>query len=119
MSLVFVLEDDTDLRNLYSRALDFRGYEVTATESAEQAIEMLDDGALRPDIAVLDMSMPGLPGSAVVDYIRNKTNFSNLPIIVISCDESFKITLKSSDVTFMPKPISIADLYSAVAKLVS
>jgi CheY-like chemotaxis protein len=116
MTTVFVLEDDPDLLRLYTHALSFRGYTVEFTDSAESAITMIQDGACTPDVAVLDMSMPGLPGSAVVEYIRNQSSCPDLPIIVISCDEDFRQVLKTSRVEFMAKPISLTDLYSAVAR---
>ncbi len=77
---------------------------------------MLTQGAFDPDIAVLDMSMPGLPGSAVVQHIRGDSHYHHMPIIVISCNEDFRKELHESDVTFMIKPINIRDLYNAVAK---
>jgi two-component system, cell cycle sensor histidine kinase and response regulator CckA len=118
MALVFILEDDRDLLNLYSRALRFRGYDVLCADSAENAILMLDEGKFAPDIAVLDMSMPGLPGSAVVEYIRSQRHLSQLPIIAISCNEDFRQMLLSSEVTFMTKPINLVDLYRIVALFV-
>jgi two-component system phosphate regulon response regulator PhoB len=118
MALVFILEDDPDLLNLYSRALKFRGYDVMCADSAENAITMLGDGGT-PDIAVLDMAMPGLPGSAVVKFIRAQSRFRNLPIIAISCNEDFRQMLLSSEVTFMTKPINLIDLYRIVALFVS
>jgi DNA-binding response OmpR family regulator len=117
MATVFILEDDPDLLNLYSRALKFRGYDVMCTDSAERAITVLGDG-YTPDIAVLDMSMPGLPGSAVVEFIRSQSRFRNLPIVAISCDEDFRSMLLSSEVTFMTKPIKLIDLYRIVALFV-
>ncbi|NJL94012.1 MAG: response regulator [Anaerolineae bacterium] len=119
MKNILVLEDDNDLRSLYHRALKFKGYDVTATESAERAIDLLQKGALVPDVAVLDMSMPGLPGSAVVEFIRNHSQHATLPIIVITCDERFKEHLKTAGVVFMTKPINLHDLYVAVARAVS
>jgi DNA-binding NtrC family response regulator len=117
MATIFVLEDDPDLLNLYTRALSFQGHDVESADSAESAIGMFAAGDCKPDIAVLDMSMPGLPGSAVVDYIRQKSEFPHVPIIVISCDESFRQILQSSRVTFMTKPINLTDLYTAVDKV--
>jgi CheY-like chemotaxis protein len=115
MTTVFVLEDDPDLLRLYTHALTFRGYDVAFTDSAEAAIDMIHKGACTPDIAVLDMSMAGLPGSAVVEYIRNRSDHPDMPIIVISCDEDFRARLQPSHVDFMAKPISLSDLYRAVA----
>lgn len=116
MTTIFVLEDDPDLLELYTQALTFYGYEVAFTDSAEKAINMIDDSVCSPDIAVLDMSMPGLPGSAVVDYIRLQSTTPDIPIIVISCDEEFRRLVDSSHVEFIRKPIGLNDLYSAVAR---
>lgn len=118
MATIFVLEDDQDLRNLYTRALKFKGYQVESAENAEAAIELLGSGKCQPDAAVLDMSMPGLPGSAVVDFIRTQSTMPDLPIIVISCDDAFKFSLSSQEVNFIAKPINLADLYLAVAAAV-
>lgn len=117
MVTILVLEDDPDLLNLYTRALSFRGYQVISTDTAESAIDMLDQGACCPDIAVLDMSMPGLPGSAVVEYIRSQGVCPSMPIIVISCDEDFRQRLRNHRVTFLTKPINLCDLYQVVAQL--
>lgn len=118
MAIILVLEDDNDLRNLYTRALKFKGYQVESADNAESAIEMLTTGQVKPDAAVLDMSMPGLPGSAVVNYIRQESPTPDLPIIVISCDDHFKFELSTSDIKFIAKPINLVDLYSAVAAAV-
>jgi DNA-binding NtrC family response regulator len=111
-----VLEDDVDLLHLYTRALTYRGYEVICTNSAESAIDTLHDDRCMPDVAVLDMSMPGLPGSAVVDYIRHNSRCPNLPIIVISGNEDFREVVDWAGAQFMPKPINLSDLYRAVAR---
>lgn len=119
MTTIFVLEDDPDLLELYTQALEFCGYEVSFTNSAESAIHMIHEEGCTPDIAVLDMAMPGLPGSAVVEYIRHQSRFPDLPIIVISCDEAFRDQLQPARVTFMAKPIGLSDLFSAVARYTS
>jgi DNA-binding response OmpR family regulator len=116
MTTIFVLEDDPDLRRLYTRALAFRGYQVDSTDSAESAISMIDCGDCAPDIAVLDMSMPGLPGSAVVNYIRYESQQRDIPIIVISCNEDFRQEVEQANVVFMTKPIDLSDLYKVVER---
>ncbi len=118
MVTVFVLEDDPDLLNLYTRALKHKGYDVAFSSSAERAINMLHEGEFEPDVAVLDMSMPGLPGTVVVDYIRNPTGFRTLTIIVVTCDEGFGQELQGANVVFMPKPIDLHALYAAVERQV-
>ena len=116
MTTIFVLEDDSDLLELYTEALAFRGYTVECTNSAEKAINMIRTNACTLDVAVLDMSMPGLPGSAVVEFIRTESHCPDLPIIVISCDEDYRPLLKTARVDFMQKPVTLTDLYHAVAR---
>jgi DNA-binding response OmpR family regulator len=117
MTRIFVLEDDPDLLHLYTRALIFRGYEVDSANRADTAIGMIDNGMAAPDIAVLDMHMPGVSGSAVLEHLRSKSQYSEIPIIVISCDDDFRDRLYDREVTFLSKPISLADLYQAVELL--
>ncbi|MBN1563155.1 MAG: response regulator [Anaerolineae bacterium] len=119
MARILVLEDDPDLLHLYTRALTFRGYQVDTANAAETAIGMIDEGTTSPDIAVLDMHMPGLPGSAVVEYLRGNSPYPDIPIIVISCDDDFRKLLQDYEVMFMSKPINLADLYQAVELLAS
>ncbi len=119
MATVFILEDDPDLLNLYTRAVKFRGHDVAFSESAERAINVLHEGFFVPDVAVLDMSMPGLPGTVVVDFIRNRSDYPDLPIIVVSCNDDFRHELQSFDVTFMAKPINLSDLYKAIDQFVA
>ena len=119
MSRIFVLEDDHDLRNLYQKALGFRGYEVMVTESAEEAIETLTGIDIVPDIAVLDMAMEGLPGSEVVWFIRSQERFHHIPILVVSCNENFREELADADITFMRKPLDLRELYHVVSNIIS
>jgi DNA-binding response OmpR family regulator len=118
MTRIFVLEDDPDLLHLYTRALIFRGYEVDGANAAETAIRMIDNGMAAPDVAVLDMHMPGLSGSAVIEHLRRRSKYPDIPIIVISCDDDFRDRLRDQDVTFLSKPLSLADLYQAVELLI-
>lgn len=117
MTRILVLENDPDLLNLYTRALKFRGYDVETANAADTAIGMITEGAALPDIAVLDMHMPGLSGSAVVEYLRDHSAYPDIPIIIISCDDDFRNLLQEYDVVFMSKPVNLADLYQTVELL--
>jgi DNA-binding response OmpR family regulator len=117
MLSVLILEDDSDLRNLYTRALKFKGFDTITAASSEEALDLFQNDDIHPDAAVLDMSMPGKPGSVVVEYIRQQSDNPTMPIIVISCDEDFRFQLHNHAVTFMTKPINLADLYTVLLKL--
>ena len=65
---VIVADDEESMRHFLQRSLQRNGFEVTAVESGDQAIELYE---ARPvDVAVLDLKMPGADGIAVLERIR-------------------------------------------------
>ncbi|GLP94792.1 response regulator [Paraferrimonas sedimenticola] len=69
MSIRLLLaEDDADLRETLTEALEFSGFEVSACEDAEQAIAVAQEQVF--DMALLDMVMPGMSGIDAIGQIR-------------------------------------------------
>jgi two-component system cell cycle sensor histidine kinase/response regulator CckA len=60
--LVLLVEDEDPVRSFAARALRLRGYTVVEAASGEEALEILKDPALRVDIMLSDVIMPGLDG---------------------------------------------------------
>jgi two-component system invasion response regulator UvrY len=69
---VFIVEDDEDIRSMY-RILFGRmvGVEVVGmAQSAEEALELM--GAARPDVAIIDLSLPGMDGIELCHRLKGK-----------------------------------------------
>jgi len=64
--VVLLVEDEAPVRAFASRALRLRGYTVIEAESAEDALNTLEDGALNVDVFVTDVVMPGMDGPSWV-----------------------------------------------------
>ena len=60
MPRVLVVEDEPSLRKLYRGDLAEDGYEVATASSAPEALAQIE--AMRPDLVVLDIRMPGMDG---------------------------------------------------------
>ena len=69
---ILVADDDPDLLDLVAYALGQAGYLVVKAADGTSAIELFDAEA--PDIAILDINMPGLPGSKSVRAIRSRSH---------------------------------------------
>ncbi|MBX3092435.1 MAG: response regulator [Cryobacterium sp.] len=65
---VLVVEDGDDQRFLVQRYFELAGCEVTATESAEAALNAFDDDS--PDVAVIDLILPGMNGWELAERIQ-------------------------------------------------
>jgi DNA-binding response OmpR family regulator len=76
---VLVVDDDADVRSLVSELLARAGYAVSQAPNGREALRLLYDQ--RPDLIVLDVSMPELDGWATLERIRE---LSDVPVVMLS-----------------------------------
>jgi DNA-binding response OmpR family regulator len=82
MVTVLLAEDDTDIRDLVTFKLRQQGYEVRAFEDGLSALASARDDT--PDLAVLDITMPGMSGLDVCRELRADPATSDVPIILLT-----------------------------------
>lgn len=87
--LVLVVEDDRPVRNLIVTTLKAHDYRYLTAENGHSAI--IEATSHNPDIVLLDLGLPDIDGTQVIESIRS---WSNMPIIVISArsEDKDKIT---------------------------
>ncbi len=81
---ILVVEDDADLRALYSSALRVAGYEVEAVGDGLDALYHLENRL--PALVVLDIGLPRISGRTVYEEIAAHRRTHRLPIVVVSGD---------------------------------
>jgi len=79
---ILVADDDHDIRDLVTYKLGQAGYTVQAVTSGTQALAAIE--ADPPDLAVLDMMMPGLSGIDVLRKIRDDERISGVRVILLT-----------------------------------
>jgi len=79
---VLLVEDDAELRGLYAEALLADGIEVTAANTAQAALDALEES--RPDIVILDIMLPVHNGLTIMYEMQSYDDWSRIPIIVLS-----------------------------------
>ena len=77
--LVLVVEDEHKIRDLVRRYLERDGNVVLSTASGAEAIAMAADA--RPDLVVLDLGLPDVPGAEVAREIRA---VADIPIVMLT-----------------------------------
>ncbi len=78
---IAVVEDNPDNRLLVQAILDER-YEVSEYETGTEAVEGL--GKVRPDLVLLDISLPEMDGTEVLAWIRAQPDLEGLPVIALT-----------------------------------
>jgi two-component system, OmpR family, response regulator MtrA len=82
MGRILVADDDVDVRMLVVLKLESSGHDVVAVENGAEAVERCR--ALRPDLVVLDLMMPGMNGLEACRAIRADPDVSGTPVILLT-----------------------------------
>jgi len=77
-----VVEDDKVLRDLYRVTLSLSNFAVHACEDGLDALHYLDQS--RPDVIVLDLDLPRIPGTVLYEEILARPRADRVPIVVVT-----------------------------------
>ncbi|MEO3414255.1 ATP-binding protein [Roseovarius sp. CAU 1744] len=115
--VVLLVEDEAPVRAFASRALQLRGFTVLEAESAEDALELLEDDELDIDVFVTDVVMPGIDGPSWVQEALKKRPDVNVVFVSGYAEETFGDTqAKIPNSVFLPKPFSLTELTETVQR---
>jgi len=116
--LVLVVDDLAQNVRLLEAVLSPKGFRVAAASSGEQALDVLSRE--HPDVAVLDILMPGMDGYEVCRRIRQDPGTAFLPVIMITAsgDEEKIRAIEAGADDFVSKPFDQAELLGRVRSLV-
>ena len=110
MKTIAVIEDDLPIGDTLEALLRQEGYGVLRAYSGTEALYLLS--SKQPDLVLLDLMLPGLPGEAVLPQIRG------IPVIVLSAkgDVQDKVSLlRSGAVDYVTKPFHPQELLARIA----
>jgi CheY-like chemotaxis protein len=117
--IVLLVEDDDDLRTLYSYMLASTGYKVKAVRNGLEALAEIQVD--RPDVIVTDILMPGLSGLDLIVAVRSNDELSDLPVVVITAfGENLKEAARAAGATdTLDKPTEITRMREVIEAAVS
>ncbi|XP_024990162.1 two-component response regulator-like PRR73 isoform X2 [Cynara cardunculus var. scolymus] len=105
---VLLVENDDSTRHVVSALLRNCSYEVTAVANGLEAWKVLIDPDKQIDLVLTEVMMPYLSGIGLLSKITNHMTRKNLPVIMMSSDDSMGIVfncLSKGAVDFLVKPI--------------
>lgn len=79
---VLVVDDEAMVRNVLRRRLIQQGANVHEAAAVPAACELLADASLKIDVVLTDLTMPGLSGGDLIEWLR--VNRAHTPVIVMS-----------------------------------
>ena len=118
MSLIYVVEDDTNISEIESFALKNVGYEVESFDTAGAFYKALKNR--RPDLILLDIMLPDEDGLSILTNIRKNASVKDVPVIMITAKSSEIDKVKGLDAgadDYVTKPFGVMELISRVKAL--
>ncbi len=112
MTHILLVEDESALSEPLSFLLEREGYEVTVAEDGPSAITEFDRTG--PDLILLDLMLPGIPGTEVCREIRTR---SSVPIIMLTAKDSevdIVVGLELGADDYVTKPYSTRELLARI-----
>lgn len=110
-----IIEDDRDTVALFRHVLDFAGYKTEIILNGEKAMERLD--ITTPDIVLLDLNLPGVSGTVILDKIHNTERLKDVPVIIVTGHAHMTIGLQSESDLILLKPVSVDQLTNLILRL--
>jgi two-component system, OmpR family, response regulator MprA len=113
---VLVVDDDPQLREALTRALELDDYQVTTASNGAQALEAIS--ARRPDVVVLDVMMPYVGGLDVCRTLRERKD--RLPILVLTARDEVGDRVAGLDAgadDYLTKPFALEELRARLRAL--
>jgi DNA-binding response OmpR family regulator len=114
---VLVVDDDPHSREIIRTYLETRGYRVVTAPHGEDALGQLE--AVRPEIVLLDVMMPGMDGWEVARHIRNHPDCVRTRIIMVTARSDFLDKyegLRSGADDYLVKPVELEDLLGHIER---
>ncbi len=116
--LIYVVEDDVNIREIESFALKNSGYEVEEFESGKAFFEKMQVKA--PDLVLLDIMLPDTDGISIMKRLRAENATKTLPVIMVTAKTSEIDKVKGLDSgadDYLTKPFGVMELISRVKAL--
>ena len=112
---ILFVEDEASVRLIAAKTLRKRGYKVIEAEDGEEAFEILEDEEHDFDLMISDVVMPGMDGPTLLKKGRKMLGDARIVFISGYAEEEFSELLSEEpDVTFLPKPFTLAQLAEKV-----
>jgi CheY-like chemotaxis protein len=119
MKYVWIVDDDDEMGRAVSLMLQLLDCETRHFLNARLAAQALLAGGARPDLIVLDINMPEVSGLDMLEFLRRRKEWKDLPVIMLS-SEAADITVDRAMQLgadgYVMKPVTIDELEKVMSQ---
>ena len=113
---ILIADDDRATREGLAEFLTEFGYEVTAAQNGQEAMDHLLEG-LKPSMLIVDLTMPHVGGEDLSRYLQSDPELRHLPVVVVTGSPE-RLGRPAADAV-LEKPVNLIALLNLVKRLTS
>lgn len=109
---ILIVDDEPSIRNTLKASLSAHNYEIAEAASGKNGLEVIS--SFHPNLIILDLGLPDMPGIQVLKSLRSWTN---VPVIILTVkdDEESKVQLLDEGADdYLTKPFGMQELLARV-----
>ena len=117
-NLILIIEDNEKNRKLERDVLQFNGYEVIESETAEEGIHLAQER--HPVLILMDIQLPGMNGIEALARLRNDPKTRDVPVIAVTASAMTQDQQKIMDAGFdgyQRKPLDLKEFLEAIRRM--
>ncbi|MDC3401731.1 response regulator [Alphaproteobacteria bacterium] len=118
MPHILIVEDNELNRDMLSRRLERRGFEISMAVDGQEGVDMVR--ALKPDLILMDMDLPILDGWGATRVVKNDPEVSHIPVIALTAHALAEHREQAEEAgadDFDTKPIELPRLLEKIERL--
>ena len=110
-----IIEDDRDIVALFRHVLDLAGYQTEIVLDGKVAVEHLAKSV--PDIVLLDLNLPRVSGSQILEMMDADERLKNIPVVVITAHAHLVESLPVEPDLVLIKPVNIEQMSTLILRI--
>jgi DNA-binding response OmpR family regulator len=117
MRHVWIVDDDEEMNRAVGLMLNLLDCDTTSFFNVRSAVQSLLTGTM-PDLIILDINLPEVSGLDMLEFLRRRPEWKNLPIVMLSSESADSIVDKALELgadSYVMKPVTIEELEKAMA----
>jgi DNA-binding response OmpR family regulator len=115
---LWYVDDDSEMIQAVKLMLKLLDYETKSFHSVREAAKLMLAGE-QPDVLLLDINMPEVTGLDMLEFVRRRDRWQNLPIVMLSSEADDMHVDKALELgadSYIFKPVTIEELEVALKK---
>jgi|SRR5687767_2227392 len=117
MRHVWIVDDDEEMSRAVGLMLNLLNCDTTSFITVRSAVQTLLMGKM-PDLVILDIHLPEVSGLDMLEFLRRRPEWKNLPVVILSSETADTIVDKALELgadSYVKKPVTIEEIEKAMA----